>query len=131
MELLAILIPLAVLIGLVWAYFSSVSALNGRCMEKFGYRPVTIGKSLLIAIPLLFCILGFALDQREVGANVIVGALFVILAVIVLWIRIFRKTSFLDSVAAIILLFVSGSFFFLLIVLLIARFLESQNKRRY
>ena len=130
MELLALLIPIVLLIGVVWLYFVSVGALNARCLDKFGYEPVTLGKSCLIAVPFIICLIAFMMDDGALGLNVIVGLVVGCAIIILLWLRLLAKTSLLESLGAILLLLIAGTFFFLIVILFVLMLFNSGNRRR-
>ncbi len=131
MELLTLLIPIALLIGVVWLYFVAASALNARCLERFGYEPVTFWKSCLIAVPFIICLIAFVMDHGVFGLNVIVGLIVGCIIIMLLWLRLLVKTSLLESLGAISLLIIAGIFFFLIVILFVfLRLMAANNPRR-
>ena len=122
MELLQIILYLAAAAAVVVAYGFAMGALNARCSEKYDYEPVTISKFGFIVVACFFLFVG-ALSGND---NFYVAVAFASLVVLAIWGRIYSKTSFLDSLAAMGLLLLGGVVVFLL---LLAIWLNSGDRR--
>jgi len=68
MEILALLLALAAIIGIIAGYACLVGMLNGHSKEHHGYSPVTFGKSALMLLP--FALIGFGIFAMQQPAQV-------------------------------------------------------------
>lgn len=133
MELFSILIFIGFIVGIIWLYFKAIITLNASCEEKYGCRPIAYGKCFIASLPIILIIIGALMDDgKSDGLNLYVASIIGLIIIGWLWFRIFSQTSFLESLGAIALLFITGTMFFLVIFIAIVLYIESKrNKKVY
>lgn len=126
MELLQIIFYLVVAVVVGAGYFLAMAALNSRCLEKYEYEPLTIDKfGLIVAACVLLFFSAFMSSD-----NFYVAVAFAAIVVLGISIRIYLKTSFLDSLAAMVLLLLGAAFVFLLLLAIWANSGGRRDDRR-
>ncbi len=107
MSLALILTTLGAVGVLGYGYYVAVRKLNARAEERYGYRPITIGKCFVAATPYLLAAAGLLMADAD-PMNLWAGLVAALAVTPGLFIRIAAKSSPGVALAAILLLAVAG-----------------------
>lgn len=114
MELLVILSTIAAIVLFIIFYRACINALNVRAEEKYGFRPLSISMCLLATVPYLIILAAMLLG----GDNLPIGVFAGFAVLMMIFIRIARKSSLATALLALPLLAIAGLGVILIMLLL-------------
>lgn len=107
MNLAIILVALVTAAALCYGYYLAIQKLNAYASSRYEYLPVTVGKSVVAAIPFLLIIAGLFMYQSD-PTNLWAAVVAALIVITGLFLRIAVKSSFGVAVVASPLLAIAG-----------------------